>query len=293
VIQYHQPVLLQEIIDLFDPKPGKTFLDATLGNGGHTIGLLQRGAFVYGLDQDRQNLSLAIDRITQANLLNRFHPIYGNFKSLSQHYRQHINLPLDGIIFDLGLSSNQQLGQGKGFSFYDEVSLDMRLNNHQNQTAENIINTYPADKLYQIFTKYAQEKYARPIIQKIIRARQKSPITTASALANIIRQYYQDHHLKTHLDPSTKVFLALRIAVNDELTNLKKALSQTLNILSSQSIVAIITFNSTEDRLVKSFIRQNQDHLTLPFKKPIRPSSAEITVNPLSRSANLRSYRIR
>jgi 16S rRNA (cytosine1402-N4)-methyltransferase len=163
----------------------------------------------------------------------------------------------------------------------------------QELTAENIINTCDYDELFDIFTKLAQEQYAKPLILKIIRERQKLPITTGSRLADIIRDYYKDHHLRSKIDPSTKIFLALRIYVNDESTNLKKILFQSLNIVKKDGVVAIITFHSGEDRIVKQFIRDHSiQKLIIENKKAAKASFAETKTNPLSRSATLRSYKI-
>ena len=160
----------------------------------------------------------------------------------------------------------------------------------QNLTAEEIINTYSFDDLYQIFTKFSQELYSKPLILHIIRQRQKSPIKTGERLANIIREYYQEHHIKTKVDPATKVFLSLRIAVNQENTNLQQLLEQSLEVIKPNGNVSIITFHSGEDRIVKQFLIKNSSKLI--SQKPIKPTFEEIKNNPLSRSSILRSYKI-
>jgi 16S rRNA (cytosine1402-N4)-methyltransferase len=187
---YHTPVLLNESLNLLEVKPGQNYIDATLGNGGHTIEILRRGGIVFGIDQDPDNLDLASKRISSEGLSHLFHPIHGNFSNLKEIYEKKISVPVSGIIYDLGLSSNQQKSQGRGFSFSDEESLDMRLDQKNNQiSAEEIINTYPFEKLFDIFTKYAQEKYARPLIYQIINRRQKQPFKKADDLADVIRNY--------------------------------------------------------------------------------------------------------
>jgi len=292
-MNFHQPVLLDETLRILQASSKKTYLDATLGNAGHSLQLLKKGAIVYGLDQDPQNLEIATKRIQKAGYLQNFHPLHGNFSQLKKIITQHKIPPLNGILFDLGLSKNQQISQDRGFSFNDSTSLDMRLDpQHQKETAENIINTADFDTLYQIFTKLAQEKYSKPIILRIIRQRQQEPIVTAKRLADIIRHYYQTNSITTKIDPSTKVFMALRIYVNQEFENLKSALKQTLEILPSKAIVAVISFHSGEDRIVKQFIRQNSTKIANLTPKAILPKQAEIQTNPLSRSAVLRSYRI-
>lgn len=287
-MKYHQPVLLSESIDSLDPGPNKTFIDATLGHAGHTLELLKRGAIVFGLDADPINLKIATKRIKSENLDRNFHPISGNFGDIQTIWQDKIKIPLDGLIADLGLSSSQQSGENRGFSFNDSQSLDMRLNPKQSLTAEEIINTWDRDELYQLFTKFAQEKLARPLVYEIIQARQIKPIKTGQELSKIIASYYQKKHYSTRLNPATKIFLALRIAVNQEFSNLKTLLDSSLIICQSGAKVAIISFHSGEDRIIKSFIRENN----LVSQKSL-PTHFEIAKNPLSRSSILRSYTIK
>jgi 16S rRNA (cytosine1402-N4)-methyltransferase len=292
-MNFHQPVLLDETLQILKVAPNKTYLDATLGNGGHSLEILKKGAVVYGLDQDPGNLEIATRRIQEAGYSKNFHPIHGNFSQLKKILKKHKITTLNGILFDLGLSKNQQISQDRGFSFNDSSSLDMRLDpTIQTETAENIINTADFDTLYQIFTKLAQEKYSKPIILRIIRQRQQKPIQTAKRLADIIRNYYQTNSIPTKIDPSTKVFMALRIYINQEFENLRSALKQTLEILPSNAIVAVISFHSGEDRIVKQFIRQNSPLIQNLTPKAILPKQSEININPLSRSAVLRSFKI-
>ncbi len=291
---FHQPVLVKETLDILSPQPGYTFIDATLGHAGHTLEILKTGAFVYGIDQDKSNLQIANQRIRKNNYNQKFQAIYGNFSQIKRLFNQHINQPINGILFDLGLSQNQITGQNRGFSFNDDKSLDMRLDpDTQEVSAEFLVNIASFDELYEIFTKYGQEKHSKPLILRIIRERQKSPIKTAKRLADIIRDYYQKKHIKTDIDPATKIFMSLRIVVNQEYSNIKSALSQTLEILKPEAVVAVITFHSGEDRLVKQFIQTNSAHITNLTPKAIRPTFLETKNNPLSRSATLRSYRIK
>ena len=229
--------------------------------------------------------------IKDNNLSPNFFPINQNFNQLNTVVKQKIKSKVDGLIADLGLSQNQQTGINRGFSFNDSQSLDMRLNpDTQTLTAEEIINTYSFDQLFQIFSKLGQELYSKPIALKIIKQRQKSAIKDGLRLADIIRDYYRDRHIKTKIDPATKIFLSLRIAVNQEDKNLTQLLSQSLEVVKPKGTVVIITFHSGEDRLVKQFINRNK-HL-VQKQKFIKPSLSEIKSNPLSRSSILRSYKI-
>lgn len=287
-MNYHKPVLAPEIIKFFDPKVDQNYLDTTLGNGGHSLEILKSGATVWGLDADPQNLKLATERIKELGLLQNFHPLLGNFKNLFTIWKKEIKNPIDGLLADLGLSVNQQSGQNRGFSFNDSISLDMRLNpKTQKLTAEEIINTWDKDELYQIFTKYTQEKLARPLIYEIIKARQNKPIKSGTELSQIISSYYQKKHYSSYHQPATKIFLALRITVNKELESLNKLLTATTKIIKPSGKVAIISFHSGEDRLVKQFIQKNNFS-----SRKILPSHSEVKKNPLSRSAILRLYNL-
>jgi len=293
-MDFHIPVLSIETINLLNVQKNKVYVDGTLGHGGHTLEILKQGGIVFGIDQDPENLKIATNRIKEDGFEKQFFPIHNNFNQLENIVNQNIKQKIDGLIIDLGLSQNQQIGQNRGFSFNDETSLDMRLDpENQELTAEEIINTYDYDELFEIFSKYAQEIYSKPLVLKIIRERQKSPIKTAIKLANIVRDFYKERHLKSKIDPSTKIFMSLRIVVNNEFNNLKNLLSQSLKTITKDGNVCIISFHSGEDRIVKQFIRDYSDQkIIIENKKPIKASFEEIKKNPLSRSATLRSYRI-
>ncbi len=290
-MDYHSPVLLKEVLSCLNVKTNNKFIDATLGHGGHTLEILKKNAFVYGFDQDPQNLKIATERIKKLGLSKNFLGINKNFIKIKSYLKKNKIEKVDGLIVDLGLSQNQQTDQNRGFSFNDKHSLDMRLNPQaQSLTAEEIINTYSFDQLYNIFTKIGQELYSKPLILQIIKERQKQPITTGQRLADIIRLYYHNKHINSKIDPSTKIFLSLRVIVNQEYENLISLLNQSLDIVKSRGQVCVITFHSGEDRLVKQFIQKNK--LKIISQKSIKPSFTEIKQNPLSRSAILRTYKI-
>jgi len=290
-MNYHCPVLLKETISCLSVIEGGVYIDATLGHGGHTIEILKQKATVFGFDQDFQNIKIATQRINSLGLEKNFVSINQNFVNIKSFLKKQNIDKIDGLIADLGLSQNQQIGQNRGFSFNDELSLDMRLNPRtQKLTAEEIINTYSYDNLYQIFTKIGQELYSKPLILQIIQQRQKSPIKTGQRLAEIIREYYKNKHLHSNIDPSTKIFLSLRITVNKEYDNLIKILRQSIDIVKPNGNVCVITFHSGEDRIVKQFIQKNTTKIIA--LKSIKPDFNEVKNNPLSRSAILRSYKI-
>jgi 16S rRNA (cytosine1402-N4)-methyltransferase len=291
---YHQPVLLQEVLETLNIKPNSIYFDATLGNGGHSLEILKKGAIVYAIDQDKNNLKISTDRIKKLNLSKNFIPIHSNFNQLETIVKNTIGQKINGLLVDLGLSKNQQISSNRGFSFNDDQSLDMRINPDTNDpTAEEIINTGSAEELYQIFSKNSQELYSQPLISRIITERQKKPITDAKRLADIIRQFYSERKIKTKTDPSTKIFLALKIAVNQEFNNLKQILFQSLNSIKPNGVACFISFHSGEDRIIKQFIKTQLSQKNIfDVSKLIKPSFKEIKSNPLSRSAILRSYKI-
>lgn len=284
-MDYHQPVLLQETLEIFNIQKDDIILDCTLGHGGHTQAFLEKGALVYGVDQDPSNLEIVAQRIKSSS----FFPVHDNFSNLLEIVKK-INRPLKGVLFDLGLNSFQQKANNRGFSFNDPLSLDMRLDPKSTElTAEYIINTYDFVALSTLLSKTVQEKLSKPIAMHIIKNRQRQPIKTGQLLASIIKDVYQKYHVKSSLHPATKTFLALRIEVNHELENISKTLVNTLSLNSGTKVIWI-SFHSGEDRLIKNFIRQYR--LTSLTPKPITPSPQELIDNPLSRSSILRSYKI-
>jgi 16S rRNA (cytosine1402-N4)-methyltransferase len=292
-MDYHQPVLLTETINLLAVSPDNIYIDCTLGHGGHSQEILSRGGVVYGLDNDPINLNIATNRLADLGISTNFHPTKGNFKDISILVNT-INKPIAGIILDLGLSSSQQTGTGRGFSFNDHLSLDMRLDpDKQKLTAEEIINTYSYHELFDIFSRLAQEKLSKLLAQRIISARQKKPIQDGLSLSKIVSDLYHDKSIRTKINPATKIFLALRIVVNQEFDNLKKFLNDSIEIdRLHNTVVCVISFHSGEDRIVKQFIRQHSSQLTNLTPKAITPAHTETLANPLSRSAILRSYKI-
>jgi len=292
-MNYHIPVLVSESLKFLTVSPGFIYIDATCGNGGHSLEILKQGGIVYAIDQDKENLKIAQNRIKKEGMAKNFYPIHDNFSNLADIIKAHIKNPakIKGLLFDLGLSRNQQKSKNRGFSYNDDLSLDMRLDpKNQDLTAEHIINTYSYQQLFQIFSFYAQEKYSKPLAIYLIKTRQKKPFRSGQALGDAIRDFYQKRSIKTKFDPSTKVFLALKIVVNQEYENLKSALSQTLSCLPPQTVVVIISFHSGEDRIVKRFIKTHPNQLKVITKKAVRPSFSDVKDNPLSRSAILRAY---
>ena len=281
---YHLPVLLDEIVEHLAPKLGMTFVDATFGGGGHSSKFLELGAKVIGFDQDEDAITNAATLLGQYP--NQLTLVKDNFSSLqTQLAKLGINT-IDAILFDLGVSSHQLDTPNRGFSFQASAPLDMRMDKTLGVTAADLIAALAEKELAKLFFTYGDETRSKAIARKIVNQRKTQPITTTTELANLISQVYRTPRLgKIHV--ATKVFQALRIAVNDELNSLKDTLPQTLNLLKPNSKLAVISFHSGEDRIVKQFINQTNS-LTQITKKPIIASEAETNTNPRARSAKLR-----
>lgn len=288
---YHAPVLLEEALNGLNPHPGETFVDCTLGDGGHTIEILRRTApkgYVFAFELDKKAIASAGERLKKEGLADRVKIINDNFRNLKKYVKS-----ADGILADLGLRSGQLEDGGGGFSFKSDEPLKMRFGGHGRSAAE-IINTYSIDELSRIFREYGEEKNHRHIAKVIVLARKKKPIETTGELAEIILQFYRDK-FKTKkeipwvggLHPATRVFLSLRIEANDELGALKQLLEDGVEILSSGGRMAIISYHSLEDRIVKRFYRTSPQ-LAITAKKPIISGEEEVRKNPRARSAKLR-----
>lgn len=286
---YHITVLAKEVVDFLNVKPDEKYIDATLGGGGHTWEVLNRGGKVLGIDADQD----AVDyverkwKIENRSWKEKLTLVRGNFRDLKEIARRNGFEKVAGILFDLGTSRHQLKDLGRGFSFNVDEELDMRMEKNNPVTAKEVINTKSQKELYEIFTKFGEEKLAWTISETIVRARSLKPISKTSELADIVRKAKKT---RGKIDAATKVFQALRIYVNDELENLKQALEQTIDILQPEGRLIAISFHSLEDRIVKNFLRtaENQNQMRIVTKKPVRASEEEIRVNPGARSAKMR-----
>lgn len=292
----HQPVLLDEVLEIFDPQPGQIYIDATVNGGGHARVIAKRvgdGGRVIGIDWD-------CDLIAELQKKNRDSGIknmdlicdnYVNIKAIAKRFA----LPKsDGILLDLGFSSYHIEASGRGFSFQRDEPLDMRYSQEAGRmSAEELVNSTPRDFLEDILRSYGQERFARQIAEGIARARLKQRITTSRELAQIIVRSIPSRYGRGRIHPATRSFQALRIAVNCELENLGRVLAKTLELLQKRGVLAIISFHSLEDALVKNFLKE---HTADPgweviTPKPIRAGDQELRHNPRARSARLRAIR--
>ncbi len=276
-------MLLAEAVEALQVRPGKWYVDATLGGGGHTRAILDCGGKVLGVDHDRRAIERATHElekeIKRGNVIVR----KANFVEMSMLTKRE-HLPISGILFDLGMSS-LQLAEKRGFSFVDET-LDMRMDEELGVTAKDLVNVLSQEELKMLFRRYGEETRAGSVAARIVDARKKRPIRAARELAQII----SENRSVRGLHPATKVFQALRIAVNDELNNLRKALPQAIELVQPGGRVVVISFHSLEDRIVKQCFRSYSDSgkASILTKKPVLPSQSEVAENPRSRSAKLR-----
>lgn len=298
----HKAVLLQEVIEYLDPQKKDNFVDCTFGAGGHTKALLEKTkGKVLAIDWDenavyeaRKNFEKYLDRLILVN---------DNYSNLKKIVQENNFTEFNGILLDLGFSSDQIQFSGRGFSFQTDEPLDMRYSTKSSITAAQIINSWKEKELKRIFKEFGEEKRVYKIVLEIIKYRRRRKIKTTKQLVEVIERVKGKQRGKIH--PATKIFQALRIAVNDELENVKNTLAQAIEIMPVGSKIAVISFHSLEDRIVKHFFQkeskncicppeipvcrcEHQASLKIITKKPVIASEEEIKDNPRSRSAKLR-----
>jgi 16S rRNA (cytosine1402-N4)-methyltransferase len=291
----HTPVLLREVLDGLAPRSGGHYIDGTLGGGGHAAALLEASApngRLLGIDADPAALAAAGTRL--ASFGERATLAHGNFRDLGRLAHEQGFAQIDGLVLDLGVSSHQIDTPERGFSFAAAAPLDMRLDPTSGPTAADLVNDMPESELADLIFRYGEERGSRRIARLIAEARRKQPIETTLELAELVTRALGGRHGKIH--PATRTFQALRIAVNRELESLEAALPQAVELLAAGGRMAIISFHSLEDRIVKLFFRAESGYggseqparLQIITKKPIEASEQEARSNPRSRSAKLR-----
>ena len=288
----HDPVLLDEVLKQLNPLPGQVFVDCTLGRAGHSSAIaaaLGESGVLIGLDADPKNLVYTKSRLEGAPCTVRL--FHANFAELEDVLAEASTPQVHGIIADLGISTNQLFDPAYGLSFAQEMNLDMRLDPRIRRTAADIVNTTREDDLANILFDMAQERFSRRIARKIAEARRQAPITSTERLADLVRSAIPSRGgAPDKIDPATRTFMALRMAVNDELGNLSQLLRRAPEHLHPGGRFGVICFHSTEDRLVKQAFRslEQTGRFSLVTKKPIAPTHDETRRNPRSRSAKLR-----
>lgn len=288
---YHTPVLLKESLYYLDILPGEKYIDCTLGGGGHTAAIIEGGAIVLGIDQDTQALA-HVEKKGQSAISNgQLILKHGNFAHLQEIANEAGFGKVSGILFDLGVSSHQLESADRGFSFKKgpQSKLDMRMDpSNQAVTAADLVNAAAESELANLFWQYGEERAAKKIAGAIVNFRKTKKIEFTDELADIILRV-RGKGSNDRTNPATRVFQALRIAVNDELTSLENVLPQAVNLLRPGGRLVIISFHSLEDRIIKNFMRANTHSLTILTDKPIMASPEEVARNPRARSAKLRA----
>ena len=290
--QGHDPVLLAEVLAHLNPRPGQVFVDCTLGRAGHSSAIAARlgeSGLLIALDADPKNLGYAQIRLESAPCNVRL--FHANFAELEDVLAEARTPAVHGILADLGISTNQLFDPAYGLSFAQEMALDMRLDPRIGRTAADIVNATREDDLANLLFNLAQERYSRRIARKIAEARRQAPITTTERLADLVRSAIPSRGgAPEKIDPATRTFMALRMAVNDELGNLTQLLRRAPEHLHPGGRFGVISFHSTEDRLVKQAFRslEQNGRFSAVTKKPLSPTDEETRRNPRARSAKLR-----
>lgn len=304
----HYSVLLEESIDNLHIKPDGIYVDATSGGGGHSSVILSKltTGHLYCFDQDDYAITRSSERL--AKISSNFTMIKSNFEFIKEKLEELGVTKIDGIVYDLGVSSFQLDIVERGFTYRDEAPLDMRMNQSQELTAKTIVNEYPYNELVRIFYKYGDEPFSKQIANKICKYRENKVIETTTELVDIIKSSLPNKVLNKKGHPAKLVFQALRIAVNDELGVLERSLTKVLDIMNSDGYISVITFQPTEDMIVKHIFKdastvdvpQGLPIANIPdapfemvTRKPILPSNVELDENRRSHSAKLRVLRKR
>jgi len=297
----HVPVLVDEAVAGLQARPGGYFVDCTVGLGGHAAAILERilpSGRVLGIDADPEAIEVSRERLSKyGEAVTLVNDNFVNLEGICERYQFH---PVDGILFDLGVSSLQLDTAERGFSFHLDAHLNMRFDAGEGLTASQIVNTFSEHDLARLIWEYGEERHSRRIARHIV---QNRPVATTTELARLIEQVLSSKRARIH--PATRTFMALRIAANNELENLKQALEQTIQLLRPRGRLAVISYHSLEDRITKQFMRRAASSCVCPpgtimcrcghvptlkliSRKVIRPASLEIESNPRSRSAKLR-----
>lgn len=298
----HQSVLLEETLEYLNLKEISIIVDCTLGYGGHSSQILKKikRGFLFAFDQDDD--AIKASEIKLKEISNNYEIIKSNFVYLKEELNKRNVTEVDGILFDLGVSS-PQLDEGeRGFSFHQDARLDMRMDKNNPVSAYEVVNTFPYEKLVDIFFRYGEEKYAKEIAKKIVKVREEKPIETTLELVEIIKSSVPEKY-KREKHPARKVFQAIRIEVNQELEVFESALNQALDLIKVGGRVCVITFHSLEDRICKQIFKERTDVDKVLKDLPVipaeyqpkykiigsfNPSAEELKINNRARSAKLR-----
>ncbi len=303
----HIPVLFHEIMDIMAPQPGEVFVDCTLGGGGHSRGFLERispDGTLIGIDQDTNALAAAQQNLAEFG--DRVTYVHSNYSNLDEILNTYAPDGVDGILFDIGVSSHQLDEKDRGFSYMQDAPLDMRMDQSRSMTARDVVNTYSEDELHRILKEYGEERWAKRIAKFIVEFRSQKPIETTGELVDIIKRAIPKGAREEGSHPAKRTFQAIRIEVNDELGVLERTIETAVKHLKTGGRVGIISFHSLEDRIVKEKFRYLASDCIcppeLPFcncdkvaeveiltRKPVTATPEELEMNSRSKSAKFRA----
>ncbi len=298
-MHFHTPVMSSQVLNYLVTRKNGIYLDCTLGGGGHSTEIIKKiypEGLLIGLDQDIEALEFARERLQK--YLDRIVLIKGNFGDLKPLLKELGYKQITGILFDLGLSSHQLESKTRGFSFQENNYLDMRMDLSNKIDACFVVNNYSEKDLWELFSKYGEERFSRSIARVIIKEREKGKIKTTTQLAKLVTDVYARYKKnRWRIHPATRVFQALRIEVNDELNVLKRALEEAVSVLEQHGRICIISYHSLEDRIAKHTFKNfakkeniilNGYGVKILSRKPIYPSEDEVSKNRRARSAKMR-----
>ena len=289
----HVPVMLQEVLDYLKLAPGQIIVDATLGTGGHSLEILKRitpGGRLIGIDRDENSLAICRQRLIEFKESTEF--VHANFADLDQVLANLGLEKIDGIIFDLGISSYQLHDAQRGFSFQEEGPLDMRLDKSSYICAYDLVNNLNENEISAMLWNFGQERWHNRIAHLLVQERRNVPIATTKQLANLVMRAIPHRYRRSYyrIHPATRTFQAVRIAVNRELEILENTIKKAVDILRKQARICVISFHSLEDRAIKHTFRalKAEGLIDIITAKPLTPGSGEIEANPSSRSSKFR-----
>ncbi len=289
--KFHIPVMLVEVIDYLKLSPGKIIVDATIGTGGHSKGIIERimpGGKLIGIDRDEDSLAVARERLRDFGPACEF--VYGNFVNMDDILKNLNIKKIDGVLFDLGLSSYQLEDPNRGFSFQYEGPLDMRFDRNSFISAYDLINNLNEEEISTMLWTFGEERWHNRIAHFLVEERQKRAIATTRELSDIVVKAIPHKYRHYRIHPATRTFQAVRIAVNRELETIGVGISEAIELLDRSGRICVISFHSLEDRIVKFSFRKfaASGEIKIITPKPLTPQDAEVGENPASRSSKLR-----
>jgi len=291
--KFHVPVMLQEVLDFLKLAPGQVIVDATLGTGGHSLEILKRitpGGRLVGIDRDENSLAICRQRLAAFKDNTEF--VHANFADLDQVLGKLGIKEVDGIVFDLGISSYQLQDAQRGFSFQEEGPLDMRLDKSSYISAYDLVNNLNENEISQLLWNFGQERWHNRIAHLLVQERRNEPISTTKQLANLVMRAIPHRYRRSYyrIHPATRTFQAVRIAVNRELEILESTVKKAVDLLRKQARICVISFHSLEDRAIKHTFRalKAEGLIEIVTSKPLTPNPGEIEANPSSRSSKFR-----